>query len=410
LPAPAARPRLLVFNQYYHPGVEATAHLLTELCEELARDHDVTVITGRVRDHAEEPDYQTRNGVEIIRVHSTAFDRAPLTRRALNYFTYLGRAVHQGLTAPQPDVVLSMTDPPLVGDVALAVARRRGVPLVVISQDVFPEIAVKLGRLTNPVLIRVLDLLTRFYLGRANRVVAIGETMRERLEAKGVKPERLRVIPNWADTAAITPTERDNGWALEHGLVGRFVVMHSGNIGHAQDLEALIRATTQLRDLDELTVALVGFGARHAYYESLVAQLGATPVRFLPYQPRELLSQSLSSGDVHFVGLAKGLAGYVVPSRFYGILAAGRPVLVSADAESETAQLVREIGCGIVVPPGRPELVADAIRAVAAGDHDLDLMGRRGRAYVEAEAGRAVAFARYRELLAEVSAPALGAR
>jgi glycosyltransferase involved in cell wall biosynthesis len=108
---------------------------------------------------------------------------------------------------------------------------------------------------------------------------------------------------------------------------------------------------------------------------------------------------------VHFVGLAQGLAGYVVPSRLYGILAAGRPVLVSADAESETAQLVREIGCGIVVPPGRPDLVADAVRRLAAGDHDLDLMGRSGRAYVEAEAGRTVAFARYRELLAELSAP-----
>ena len=399
------RRRLLVFNQYYYPGVEATAHLLTELCEELARDHQVTVITGRLRDHEEDPDHEIRNGVEIIRVHSTAFDRAPLSRRALNYFTYLGRALHRGLTAPRPDVVLSMTDPPMVGDVALAVARSRAVPFVVISQDVFPEIAVKLGRLTNPVLVRVLDLLTRFYLRRADRVVAIGETMRGHLEAKGVKPKRLRVIPNWVDTGAITPDERDNGWARKHGLVGRFVVMHSGNIGHAQDLEALIRAAAQLRDLDRLTVALVGFGARHAYFESLVAELDATAVRFLPYQPRELLSQSLSSGDVHFVGLAQGLAGYVVPSRLYGILAAGRPVLVSADAESETAQLVREIGCGIVVPPARPDLVADAVRRMAAGDHDLDLMGRSGRAYVEAKAGRTVAFARYRELLAELSAP-----
>jgi colanic acid biosynthesis glycosyl transferase WcaI len=402
LSSPSSRPRLLVFNQYYHPGVEATAHLLTELCEELARDHSVTVITGRLRDHEDEPDYETRNGVEIIRVHSTSFDRAPLTRRALNYFTYLGRALRQGLKATRPDAVLSMTDPPMVGDVAMIVARRRRVPLVVISQDVFPEVAVRLRRLTNPVLIRVLDALVRFYLRRAKRVVAIGETMRARLEAKGVKRDRLRVIPNWTDTSAIQPAPRDNDWAREQGLADGFVVMHSGNIGHAQDLETLVRASTHLHDIDRLIVALVGFGARHAYYESLVAQLDATAVRFLPYQPRELLSQSLSSADVHFVGLGSGLAGYVVPSRLYGILAAGRPVLVSAEEESETAKVVRDAGCGVVVPPGQPDRVAAAIRSLAAGEHDLGEMGRRGRAYVEAEAGRDVAFARYRALLAEL--------
>jgi colanic acid biosynthesis glycosyl transferase WcaI len=403
LSSPSPRPRLLVFNQYYHPGVEATAHLLTELCEELARDYDITVITGRLRDHEDEPDYETRNGVEIIRVHSTSFDRAPLHRRAVNYFTYLGRALHQGLKAPRTSAVICMTDPPMVGDVALIVARRRRVPLVVISQDVFPEIAVKLGRLTNPFLVRILDVLTRFYLRRANRVVAIGETMRRRLEQKGVKPSRLSVIPNWTDTAAIAPAARENGWAQQQGLVGRFVVMHSGNVGHAQDLESLIRAGTQLDDLDQLAIVLVGFGARHAYYERLVEQLGATVVRFLPYQPRELLSQSLSSADVHFVGLARGLAGYVVPSRLYGILAAGRPVLASAEAESETAQLVEAVGCGMVVPPGEPDRVAAAIRSFAAGEHDLAEMGRRGRAYVEAEADRNVAFARYRNLLAELT-------
>ncbi len=404
----AARLRLLVLNQYYRPGVEATAHLLTELCEELARDHDVTVITGRLRDYEDEPDYEVCNGVEIVRVHSTSFDRAPLHRRALNYFTYLGRALRRGLRARRPDVVLCMTDPPMVGDVALLVARRFRRPLVVISQDVFPEIAVELRRLTNPVLVRALDILIRWYLRRATRVVAIGETMRMRLEAKGVPPSRLRVIPNWADTSAIVPQERDNAWAREHELVDRFVVMHSGNVGHAQDLETLIRATPTLRDLDGLAVVVVGFGARHAYLESLRDELGADAVRFLPYQPRELLSLSLSSADVHYVGLARGLAGYVVPSRLYGILAAGRPVLVAADPASETAQLVRHVGCGIWVPPGDPAAVGAAIRDLAAGEHDLVAMGRRGREYVEAEAGRDAAFARYRALLEELVHPSAG--
>jgi colanic acid biosynthesis glycosyl transferase WcaI len=272
-----------------------------------------------------------------------------------------------------------------------------------VSQDVFPETAVRLGRIDNAAVIATLDALVGAYLRRADCVVAIGETMRARLVAKGARPERVVVIPNWVDTAALEPASRDNDWARANGFEGRFVVMHSGNVGHAQDLEALIRASVTLDDIERLSVVIVGFGARHADYERLVGRLGATAVRFVPYQPRELLSQSLSSADVHFVGLARGLAGFVVPSRLYGILAAGRPVLVAADEESETAQLVRAVDCGIVVPPGEPDRVADAIRSLASGEHDLAGMGRRGRAYVESEADRRVALARYRSLLAELT-------
>ena len=394
------RPRLLVLNQYYHPGVEATAHLLTELCEALADTYDVTVITGRLLGRESDPDYERVNGVEVIRVHSTAFDRSGLARRAVNYFTYLGRALRRGLRAPaRPDVVLCMTDPPMVGDAALLVARRFRVPLVVVSQDVFPEIAVEVKRLQNPILVGALGVLTRFYLRRADAVVAIGETMRDRLERKGVPSQRLRVIPNWVDTQAIAPQPRDNPWARANGLDDRFVVMHSGNIGHAQDLETLIRASTSLGDVDRLSVVLVGFGARYAHHVQLAAEIGADKVSFLDYQPRELLPQSLSTGDVHFVGLGRGLSGYVVPSRVYGILAAGRPIIVAADEESETARLVRRTECGVAIPPGRPDLLAAEIRKAAAGEYDLDAMGRRGREWVQAEGGREHAVERYLALL-----------
>jgi glycosyltransferase involved in cell wall biosynthesis len=213
----------------------------------------------------------------------------------------------------------------------------------------------------------------------------------------------MRVIPNWVDTGTLLPQPRVNAWGEEEGLAGHFVVMHSGNVGHAQNLDALVRAATFLRDLDDLAIAIVGTGARH---DSLVELAGLLEVedtvRFWPYQPRELLSQSLSSADVHVVGLARGLSGYVVPSRLYGILAVGRPVIVAADPESETAQLVEEVGCGVVVPPGRPELLAEAIREAHAGGLDLAAMGALGREYVAANADRAVAVGRYRDLLTEL--------
>lgn len=397
------KPRLLVLNQYYWPAFEATAHLLTELCEALADEYDVTVVTGSVGDRAP-LGRDRRNGVSIARVPSTAYERRRLSRRGLNYLSYVGLGAAEALRAPRPDVVLCMTDPPFLGAAAMIVARRFAAPLVVIAQDVFPDIAVRLGRLRNPAVVGALEVLVRSYLRRADRIVAIGETMRARLQAKGARPERVRVIANWVDTEALRPLERRNDWALAQGLDGCFVVMHSGNVGHAQDLDSLVRAASFLRDLDRLSIVIVGQGARHAELVALAGRLEVDCVRFVDYQPRELLAQSLSAADVHVVGLASGLAGFVVPSRLYGVMAVGRPVIVAADEESEAAQIVRAAECGVVVEPGRPELLAAALRDAYAGRLDLGELGRRAREHVVAEADRSVAIDRYRALLREVRA------
>lgn len=395
--------RLLVLNQYYWPGVEATANLLTQLAEALAGEYEVTVITGAVKDDV--PSRETRNGVAIVRTQSTSYDRTRLSRRALNYVTYVVGIFRHAFAESRPDVVLCMTDPPFVGAIGLVVARRFRCPLVVISQDVFPEIAVELGRLTNPTLVALLRQMVGVYLRRADRIVAIGETMRARLIAKGAPPERVSVIANWVDTSAITPQPKVNTWSRGRGLAEKFVVMHSGNVGHAQDLDSLVRAMTYLRDLDDLRAAIIGRGARHAELVQLAQRLEVDEtVVFMNYQRRDELSFSISAGDLHIVGLAEGLAGYAVPSRLYGILSAARPVLVAADGESETARIVREVGCGVVVPPGRPGAIAAVIRDAHAGRLPLEEMGRRGRDWVVAESDVHVAVQRYRDLLREVRA------
>jgi glycosyltransferase involved in cell wall biosynthesis len=394
------RPRLLVLNQYYWPGVEATAYLLTELCESLAEEWDVTVVAGKTAGAEGGP--TVRNGVRVVNVPSAAFERRRMGLRALNYASYLALAAVSGVREVRPDVVLAMTDPPFVGAVAYAVARRFEAPFVLVSQDVFPETAAAVGRLRNRAVLALIDALVGVALRNADRVVAIGETMRERLVVKGVRRDAIRVIPNWVDVDAIGPEPRDNQWARSRGLADGFVVMHFGNLGYAQDLDTLVRASTLLGDLDGLRVAIIGRGAREAELRTLARVLHADRVVFVGHQPRRLASQCLSSGDVHVVGLARGLAGYVVPSRLYGVLAASRPVIAAADAESETARLVREVGCGIVVPPGDAEALADAVRALRDGADEAGAMGRRGREYVVREASRKVAVARYRELLDEV--------
>ena len=399
------KPRLLVLNQYYWPGVEATAYLLHSLCSGLATEYDVTVITGMLPLPDVHRGTTMVDGVRVVRVSSASFPRARVLLRGVNYLTYLFHALRVGLTMPRPDVIFCMTDPPMLGDVGLVLARRFRVPLVVTSQDVFPEVAVELGRLQNPALVGLLRRLVEFYLVRADRVIAIGETMRDRLEKKGASSSRLRVIPNWVEVSALTPQPRDNQWAREKSLLREFVVMHSGNVGHAQNLDSLIRAATFMRDLDDLVIAIIGTGARHADLVALADRLEADAVQFLPYQAREVLSNSLSAADVHVVGLELGLSGYAVPSRLYGIMSVGRPVIVAAEMSSETAQLVESVGCGIVVEPGRPELLVATIRAAYAGEYDLAEMGRRAREYALTEADRSIAIHRYRAVLDEVLSP-----
>lgn len=398
-PSSARTKHVLVLNQYYWPGVEATANLLTTLCEELAHTYRVTVLTGVPHEHEDEPRSFTREAVSVTRVRSTAYDRTGLLARAANYFSYLASALTRGVAVPRPDLILCMTDPPMVGAVGLALARRFQVPLIVVCQDVFPETAEKLGRLRNPIAVGALRRVVSSYLRGADRVVSIGETMSRHLVAKGASPDRIVVIPNWVDPNEITPQIRDNSWAQAHDLVGRFVVMHSGNVGHAQDIETLVRASALLLDIDRLSIVIVGSGARHAAVLQLAIELGATNVRFFPYQPREVLSESLSSGDVHYVGLSRGLAGYVVPSRVNGVLAAGRPVIVAADAESEIVHLVAAAGAGVTVPSGDPAAVAEAIRRACAGELDLERMGASGRHWIESHRGREAAVDRYRELI-----------
>src|SRR5512146_3317645 len=150
------RPRILVLNQYYRPGVEATATLLADLCEDLAQQFEVVVVTSRPRGTGRLLARETVDGVTVYRTRSTRFDRTKILPRAANYLTYLGESLLRANAIGKVDLVISMTDPPMVGDIAVVAARRNRAPLLVISEDVFPEVATALNRLTNPVLVKVL--------------------------------------------------------------------------------------------------------------------------------------------------------------------------------------------------------------------------------------------------------------
>jgi colanic acid biosynthesis glycosyl transferase WcaI len=402
--------QILVVNQYFHPDRSATSQLLTELCEDLSEHHDVTVVAGRPSYNPSEPRElhgflaEDRHGpIRVLRSWSTTFPRTNMAGRLTNYATYLTSSLAGAMRATQPDVVLTMTDPPVVAAAAAAVCAVRRVPFVYVSQDVFPEVGVALGRIRNRALVGSLAALNRSLRRRAARVVAIGRDMEQRLVLLGCDPAKIEVIPNWADGSLIRPLERPSTFRAQRGWNGRFVVMHSGNVGFSQDLDTLVAAADLLRDEPDLVFAVVGEGASKASLVADAARRGLANVEFLPYQPKENLSDSLGAADLHVVGLKRGLAGYIVPSKVYGILAAGKPYVAAIEPGAEPALIAEEYGCGVRVEPGDPEALAAAIREARGGP--LGAMGVDARKALEERFDRRIATAAYRRLL-ERLAPA----
>ncbi len=400
--------RILVINQYFHPDLASTAQLLTELCEDLAQHHDVTVVVGRPSYDPLEPSSargliheEMHGNVRVLRTWSTSFPRRNMAGRLSNYGTYLISSMAGAIKAARPDVILTMTDPPVVAAAAMAASRMRRVPFVYVCQDVFPEVGVVLGRLHNPALVRGLGALNRSLRRHAATVVAIGRDMEQRLLALGSPPERTTVISNWADGNLIRPLNGSSPLRAELGWSDRFVVMHSGNVGFSQSLETLVDAAALLREHPDVFIAIIGEGAAKRGLEGRAKEQGLSNVAFLPYQDKATLSASLGAADVHYVGLRRGLAGYIVPSKVYGILAAGKPFIAAVEADAEPARIALEHDCGLMVEPDDARALADAIRR--ARDLPLDDMGRRGREAFERLYDRPIATDAYRRLLEDVA-------
>jgi colanic acid biosynthesis glycosyl transferase WcaI len=391
--------RISFINQYFPPDASASAYLLGELAEDLAHHHEIVVIAGR-------PSYSVGSstfspaGVTVRYSWSTSFSRSSMPGRLVNYGSFLLGALLRAVLAGRPDVIVALTDPPAIGLVGLIAARRHRVPLVYVCQDIFPDVAVALGKLRKRPFISAWQKLNALIRKEASRVVAIGRDMEQKLLQEGVERSKLSLIRNWGFASAIDPLDaraerRTLGWE------GRFIVMHAGNLGLAQNPSVLVAATAALRGtLPEMLLVFVGDGASRVPLEEEVERRGLRNVVFLPYQPKEQAQRLMAMADVHVVSLAPGLWGCVAPSKVYGIMAAGRPFIAAVDPGSEPALIAEEHGCGLVVPPDDPAALAKAIEE--ARDMPLDEMGRRGREAFERLYDRPIGTTAYRRLLEEV--------
>lgn len=377
---------VLIVSRTFPPDAAAVGQLVAELARELAaRGWRVGVATTSPADGRDEP----IPGVEVQRVEgSFAFTRASLGKRALSYLGIFPALWRAAMRLPRRwDFVVTTSDPPLQVLLGPRLRAKKGGRLIQWSQDLYPELAEELGVLERggrPA--RFLRALSNWGLARCDVVVVPGRCMEKRLRERGVRAERIRVVPNWSNPSLVRPIDRaSNPFRIEHGLGQEdFVVMYSGNFGLAHSFDEMLTAAGRLRvDRPEIGFLMVGDGPRLAEVQAEVARRGLSNVRFLPLQPRERLAESLSAADLHLVTMPDRLRGLVVPSKFYGVLAAGRPCVFVGPAESEVALVVRESGCGVVTVAGDANGLANAILEFAADPVRLAKAGATARAWSE---------------------------
>ncbi|MBF0295332.1 MAG: glycosyltransferase family 4 protein [Magnetococcales bacterium] len=403
--------RILFLNRYFHPDHSATSQLLTELAVDLvAGGERVCVITSRQR--YDDPDARLSpvekwQGIDILRVRTSRFGRFHLGGRAIDYLSFHLAVIPTLLRQIQPgDLVVAMTDPPLISLVAAWITRLKKGVLVNWIQDLFPEVAQALGVAGMNTPLAALPRRLRNASLRAARVnVVLSDPMATRLRAEGIPQAAIRVIHNWADKESIRPlAPEENPLRAEWGLTDRCVIGYSGNLGRAHEFATAIEAARLLRDPTDPVWLFIGGGARHAGLRHQAAAAGIDDgMRFLPYQPKERLSWSLGVADIHWISLLPELEGMIVPSKFYGIAAAGRPILFIGAENGAIAQELRRHACGFTVPPGDAEQLAERIRLLRNNPELRREMGLRARRMLEERFDRAHAVTAWRALLQEVS-------
>lgn len=409
--------RIVFVNRFYAPDHSATAQMLTGIAEGLAKGppaadgqpptplDEVMVLTSRLRyddPAARLAATEVRHGVTVRRVWTTRFGRAARLGRAIDYLSfYVAVALALFSTLRRGDLVVAKTDPPLLSLACALPVRLRRAQLVNWLQDVFPEVATELGERAVPrslgnVLARWRDANCR--AAAAN--VVLGERMREFFLARGLPAGNFHVIPNWASSEQIVPLPTSDS-ALRHRLaVGNAVlVAYCGNLGRAHDHESLAAAIALLGACEDIRFLIVGGGAGQVALRRSLAAAGVEGVEFLPYQAEEALSDTLAAADIHLLCLRRELEGLIVPSKLYGIYAAGRPALNWGDMDGEVARELERSATGVTVPDRDPTALAAAIKRLA---HDPDLralQGARARAALVGHYSLPRALAAWRALL-----------
>ena len=407
--SPGGRRSLIFINRFFHPDHSATSQIVSDLAFSLAAHGEpVQVITSRGlydKPEAQLPIHEIVNDVEIHRVATPRFGRNSLVGRAIDYLNmYWAFATAAARIARPGDILIAKTDPPLLSVPISLVARAKRLHLINWLQDLYPEVAIQLGVDALRPVAPLLTWARNASLRAADVNVAIGELMAKRIERAGVSRDRIAVVVNWCDDEKIDPQlHYNNPLRREWGLEGKFVVGYSGNLGRAHEYQTMLGAAEILRGRTDIVFLFIGGGHLSGPMKDAIEARGlAEKFLFRPYQPPHLLPQSLTIPDIHWLSLTPAMEGLIVPSKLYGILAAGRPTIAVTDRDGEVARTVLKSDCGLHALPGDSPALADAIAALADSAQTTARMGGNARKLLDSNFSRERAFELWRRVIVAV--------
>jgi len=384
--------RIILINQFFWPDSAATSQYLTDLTRFLAaQGHQVEVLCGD-SSYARLDDAEEAPPVVVRRIACSRFGSG-LPARLCSYASFFLGALWIGLRAPAADVVVTLTTPPMLSVIGSVLKRVRGVKHFIWEMDLFPEALVDVGLARrNSWMVRLLGHIADWSRLKSDGVIAIGDCMRRRLMGRGIPAAQIHVAENWADGSQIFPLPIQGHGPLK--------VLYSGNLGRPHDIDTIMYAMERLKGDPRFHFQFVGDGARRQELSDFCRRNGVTNTSFAPYCRRDEMSGNLASGDIGLVTQREACLGTVVPSKVYGLLAAGRPILYIGPRESTPAQIIRRFDCGWQVDCGNGQAALELLRDLEAQRGEIAAAGARARAAFLAHYDLAQGVARICDIIA----------
>jgi colanic acid biosynthesis glycosyl transferase WcaI len=400
--------KILVVTIQYAPDRGPSAAIFTNLCEDLAQDgYDVTVVTGFPHYGRDSvwPEYSGKvyqdeelNRVHVLRSYVYA-SKTRLWQRLVYHASFNTLGTLNTLRADKPDVMIADGPAFWVGLPTLIRAIWLGVPFIYVVHDIYPDLAVRLGVITNSGLIKLADRVERFFYNRASYISVLAHGFKENLCQKGIPEHKIIIIPACTDTEFIRPLSGENKFRQQWGLDNKFIVLYTANIGLPQGLDNVLLAAKRLTYYPDIAIIMIGEGQAKPALQALAEEENLSNVYFFPLQPREDVPDVFDLADVALVSLRAEVILEAVPSKAYSIMSSGRPMIATVQSDTQIAYLIEQANCGIRVEPGDPKALAEAILELFLNEPLRTVMGRNGRAFVVENYSRKVAARKYQKLL-----------
>ena len=405
---------LLVYAHYYYPDVASTGQILKELCEGMKDTFDITVIcvvpsySGVIDEK-----YKTQriyneeiNGINVIRVRVPEFQKSNKLSRIKNLLSYFFNSLLATLKLEKHDYIFTISQPPILGGLLGVLGKWiKGGKLIYNIQDFNPEQTMAVGYSKNKLLLSSVMMVDKFSCKKSDEVIVVGRDMQETLKNRfnNKKVPKNTFINNWIDEKEIYPLEQNHpkivAFKKKYNLQDKFIIMYSGNIGLYYDLENIIKVIGKFNGIDDVVFVFVGDGTVKNKIENYVKENKLSNVTFIPYQDKADLVYSLNAADIHWVVNAKGIKGVSVPSKLYGVMAAGKPVLGVVDKGSEARLIVDECNCGLCTEPGNYDEIYKKIDFILNNKEEIKRLGINGRNYLESNLTKDVSINKYKNTI-----------